>query len=367
MHSISFKEDQEGFLYPKVDTETCIDCGLCEKVCPVINQNNERFPSRVFAAKHPDDEIRMSSSSGGIFTLLAEQIIDNGGVVFGARFNENWEVVHDFTETKEGLIPFRGSKYVQSRIGDAYVNVEKFLQSGRSVMFTGTPCQVAGLKKYLRKEYENLLAVDFVCHGVPSPMVWREYIKKEMSRNQNAVLTGVDFRDKSTGWKKYSVAIKFSKCSEMIGQTTIVSTQFTENVYMRAFLSNLILRPSCYNCSSKTGKSNSDLTIGDFWGVDNILKDYDDDKGTSVLFDYSGDVDDNILHKLNAIDVSYEDSIIQNSSYNRSSECHPNRTRYFASVDSGDIITSMIKYCNLPWTLRVRRKIRTIIFKLSRR
>ena len=146
-HSITFKEDKEGFLYPHVNTETCIDCGLCERVCPVLNQNEERIPEKVYAAKHEDDEIRMKSSSGGIFTLLADQILDEGGVVFGARFNDKWEVIHDYTETKEGLAPFRGSKYVQSYIGDSYKIAETFLKSGRKVMFTGTPCQIAGYKK----------------------------------------------------------------------------------------------------------------------------------------------------------------------------------------------------------------------------
>ena len=210
-HSISFREDKEGFLYPQVDTATCIDCGLCEKVCPVLNQGEERMPLKVYAAKHADDEIRMKSSSGGIFTLLADQIIDKGGVVFGARFNENWEVVHDYTETKEGLAPFRGSKYVQSNIGNSYKQVEEFLKTGREVMFTGTPCQVAGLKKFLRIDYENLLTVDFVCHGVPSPMVWRKYLAEEIVRQgNNPVVTGVNFRDKSTGWKKFSFVLNFS-------------------------------------------------------------------------------------------------------------------------------------------------------------
>lgn len=295
-HSISFKEDKEGFLYPEIDTKTCVNCGLCEKVCPVINQNDERQPLNVFAAKHPDDEIRMSSSSGGIFTLLAEQIIAEGGVVFGAKFNENWEVVHDFAETKEGLIPFRGSKYVQSRIGDAYVNAESFLKSGRKVMFTGTPCQIAGLKNYLRKEYENLLAVDFVCHGVPSPMVWRKYLNEEIARHDGAAkkwflkssqvsstIAGINFRDKSTGWKNFSFALNFSEESAEGEVTSLLSSVYTENEYMKVFISNLSLRPSCYKCAVKCGKSESDITIGDFWGIDKLDYNFNSDKGISLI------------------------------------------------------------------------------------
>lgn len=174
---ISMREDDEGFLYPYVDKILCIDCGLCEKTCPVINSKEERKPLNVFAAKKPNDEVRMQSSSGGIFTLLAENVIDEGGVVFGAGFNERWEVVHSFAEKKEDLAKFRGSKYVQSKVGNSYKQAEAFLKQGRKVLYSGTPCQIAGLKQYLRKDYANLLAVDFICHGVPSPGVFRTYLR----------------------------------------------------------------------------------------------------------------------------------------------------------------------------------------------
>ena len=211
---ISLKEDCEGFLYPIVDKDICIDCGLCEKVCPILYQGEERKPLKVFAAKNHDEEIRKQSSSGGIFTLLAEKIINEGGVVFGAKFDENWDVKHDYTETIEGLAAFRGSKYVQSRIEDNYRKAETFLKQGRKVLFSGTPCQIAGLKRFFRKEYENLLTVDFICHGVPSPGVWRRYLQETVARMcdknrvstdpisiKNARVESISFRDKSHGWK----------------------------------------------------------------------------------------------------------------------------------------------------------------------
>lgn len=367
-HSISFKEDKEGFLYPEIDTKTCVDCGLCEKVCPVINQNDERLPLKVFAAKHPDDEIRMSSSSGGIFTLLAEQIIDEGGVVFGAKFNENWEVVHDFAETKEGLIPFRGSKYVQSRIGDAYVNAESFLKSGRKVMFTGTPCQIAGLKKYLRKEYENLLAVDFVCHGVPSPMVWRKYLEEEFARQGEAgkntvltsskdipVLTGINFRDKSTGWKKYSFVLSFSKASDAGEQNSVLSSVFYENPYMNAFLANLSLRPSCYACPAKSGKSRADITIGDFWGIENIRPDIDDDKGVSLILQYKEGLEYNIRCDLEPVD--FEEAILGNSCILSSVKRPINRDYYHYCISKNDCRASLEKTTSSKIYDRCRRLI----------
>lgn len=179
---ISMQEDEEGFLYPAVDKESCIDCGLCEKVCPILSPSSPHLPHYIYAAKSKDEHIRKHSSSGGVFTLLAEQTINAGGVVFGARFDEKWDVVHDYSETLEGLSAFRGSKYVQSSIDQSYKQVESFLRGGRLVLFSGTPCQIAGLKRFLRKDYENLTTVDFICHGVPSPKVWRMYLKETVAR-----------------------------------------------------------------------------------------------------------------------------------------------------------------------------------------
>ena len=216
---ITMQEDEEGFLYPVVNASLCIDCNLCQKVCSELHHMNVRMPLHVYAAKHKDEQVRLASSSGGIFTLLAEKIIDEGGVVFGARFDARWEVVHDYTETKEGLAVFRGSKYVQSRLEDCYYKVKSFLQQGRKVMFSGTPCQIAGLKNYLRKDDDNLLTVDVVCHGVPSPKVWRMYLNEIIARKskKNSVLShhsngkvkiqSIDFRSKSSGWKRYSFAL----------------------------------------------------------------------------------------------------------------------------------------------------------------
>ena len=181
---ISMIVDNEGFSYPYLDKENCIDCGLCEKVCPVINQNEPKKPLRCYAAINPDENIRVKSSSGGIFTMIAEYIIAEGGVVFGAAWNKNWQVEHTYTEVKEGLKVFRGSKYIQSIIGDSFIQVELFLKVGRKVLFSGTPCQIAGLKKFLRKEYNNLITVDFVCHGVPSPGVFRWYMKEELKKRK---------------------------------------------------------------------------------------------------------------------------------------------------------------------------------------
>lgn len=271
---ISFDEDEQGFCYPLVNKKLCIDCGLCEKVCPSINQDEQNKPLRVFAAINPNEEIRMKSSSGGIFTMLAEAIIDEGGVVFGARFDENWEVRHDYTETKEGLEAFRGSKYVQSLIGETYRQALEYLKRGRKVLFSGTSCQIAALNKYLRIEYDNLLAVDVVCHGVPSPLVWREYLK-EVNPSKKKI-SYINLRDKSRGWARYSYVIKSQN-------STLYDDYAANSLYLQGFTWNFYLRPSCYKCPAKNGKSKSDITLADNWGYVNTCPEMFDNKGLSTI------------------------------------------------------------------------------------
>lgn len=349
-HSISFQEDKEGFLYPKVDLETCIDCGLCEKVCPIINQDSEREPQKVYAAKNNDETIRLKSSSGGVFTLLAEKIIKDGGVVFGARFNENWEVVHDYTDTIEGLEQFRGSKYVQSTVGESFKQAETFLKAGRKVMFTGTPCQIAGLRKFLRKDYKNLLTVDFVCHGVPSPLVWRLYLKEEINRygKEITAVEDINFRDKYTGWKTYSLSIKLSG-------NIVSSTMFTDDNYMRAFLSNLSLRPSCYSCPAKAGKSGADITIGDFWGIENVLPELDDDIGISVLVNYNEIKCPSIISELYLHAVSYPEILVSNPCLEKSVNKPVNRDFFFSQLMRKGFNCAVNKTCSTKFINRLIR------------
>ena len=283
---ISMSADREGFLYPVVDFVKCIDCGLCEQVCPVLRPVKNETEPLVYAAVNNDESVRLQSSSGGIFTLLAESVLDRGGIVFGACFDQNWNVVHDYTETKEGLAKFRGSKYVQSHVGNCFIQVKTFLDSGREVLFSGTPCQVAGLKNYLRKPYSNLFTVDLVCHGVPSPEVWKKYLQETVSRaygikkkkvvNFGDYISDISFRAKDKGWKNFTVKIIFRNGK-------IEMMPFFENPYMKAFLSNLSLRPSCYACPVKLHHVQSDISLADFWGVNEINPELDDDKGCGLV------------------------------------------------------------------------------------
>lgn len=274
---ISMKEDYEGFLYPFVNKSKCVNCGLCEKVCNHINPYDKKEPLKILAAANKDEEVRFNSSSGGIFYILAEQTINKGGVVFGARFDENWQVVIDYADTIEGVKAFMGSKYVQARIETAYIDAKRFLINGRKVLFSGTPCQIAGLHKFLGRQYDNLLSIDFICHGVPSPKVWKMYL--ENITDTEKLVKAMSFRNKINGWKHLHFSITYNVSEK----TITLLCPASENQYMNAFLSDLILRPSCSSCKVKSCSSQSDITLADFWGIWNINSEMSDDKGTSLL------------------------------------------------------------------------------------
>ena len=387
---ISLHEDEEGFLYPKVDIDTCIDCGLCEKVCPVIHQAEERIPLDVFAAKNPNEVIRMESSSGGVFTQLAEQTIDTGGVVFGVKWNEHFEAAHAFTETKEGLAAFRGSKYVQSQVGDTFKQAEQFLKQGRQVLYSGTPCQIAALKLFLRKEYENLLAVDFICHGTPSPGVFRWYLSEELAqeaarqsgekiqfrpslpipsiakadvlaREQGFEIEDIRFRDKRVGWKKYSFVLSLKKLSKATGagEKNSVSLSYVvmEHAYMEGFLKDLYLRPSCYACPAKSGKSKADITLGDYWGIQSLMPELDDDKGISAL-SINTEKGREAIHSTTAeLHVTpYEDLCKKNPAIKRSCLVPPKRTIFFANTKESFHLR-IKRLCRIP----LKRKIKMVV------
>lgn len=277
---ISMKADKDGCFYPQVDLSLCIDCHLCEKVCPELADKTKHRPTATYAAQNNDDTIRRNSSSGGIFSLLAEDTILKGGVVYGARYTDDFlSVEHSRAETIDQLAQFRGSKYLQSQMSDIFTDVKKELLTGRQVLFSGTPCQVAGLNNFLRKKYENLATVDFVCHGVPAPYVWQSYI--DSIKTPIDTISLASMRDKTDGWKKFRMVIGVHDSSGK--KKTIVDEPFGNNKYMQAFLSNMCLRPACYKCPAKGGESGSDITIGDFWGIDQVDPSIDDDKGLSLV------------------------------------------------------------------------------------
>lgn len=353
---ITLKQDNEGFQYPEVDTEKCIDCGMCEKVCPVLHPYESRKPLQTLAAINKNEKIRLESSSGGIFTLLAESVIIQGGAVFGARYDEDWQVTLDYTETIEGLAAFRGSKYVQAQTGETYKQCEKFLKEGRKVLFSGTPCQIAGLKHFLNKEYDNLLTVDVVCHGTPSPKVWELYLKEVVGSVSN--IATVSMRDKSRGWKQFSFVMNYNKENE----TITLSVPFSKNDYMRAFLKDMILRPSCYSCVSKELKSGSDITIADFWGIQSVAPEMNDDKGTGLVLintDKGRECFDNL--DLRKRETTFEEGYRGNPAILKSANPWYNRGVFFSKLDDAESVISLIQEELKPTPEMVRsEKIRAI-------
>lgn len=309
--------DEQGFLYIHVDSEKCINCDLCVRVCPVINPFPARVPHDVYAAKIKDTAISKKSSSGGAFYALASQVLNEGGVVFGAKYNSDWTVEHGYTESIEGLELFMGSKYMQSVIGDSYSQAQRFLKANRKVLFSGTPCQIAGLKRFLRKEYGGLLlTVDVVCHGVPSPKIWEEYLAQILKSYdiKKSNLESLSFRDKSTGWNDFSILLRskrpFSKAGDG-NEYILLKEVHRRNAYMTAFLRNYNLRPSCFNCPFKCGKSSSDITLGDFWGVRRFYRDFYSPDGVSVLLRYNDKIPIS-SNQLSLIESDYQKALCAN-------------------------------------------------------
>lgn len=256
--AIVLNRDVEGFAYPQFDIKKCVECGLCEKVCPIIHYKSEpkEGEPQTFAAINTNHRQYLESSSGGIFILLCEYIISNNGIICGAIYDSNFNVKHSFAKTIEECKAFQGSKYVQSDISEIYPQIKSLLKTGVLVLFSGTPCQVAGLKLFLRRDYENLYTVDLVCHGVPSPKIFQDYIKFVKGNKQ---ITAINMKSKSNQ-NGTAIKINFSN-----GKSICKSLE--TDLWNKLYFNHLIIRPSCHNCQFTHYNRVGDLTIGDAWGI----------------------------------------------------------------------------------------------------
>jgi len=351
---ITMKSDTEGFWYPEVDKNKCVNCDLCENVCPILHDRIIDNAPKAYACYNKDEVTRLKSSSGGIFSLIAKYVLKQKGVVFGASFDENFQLVHTYTESEDEIYKFRGSKYVQSKIGHSYSLAKKYLEDDRIVLFTGTPCQIDGLKSFLKKDYEDLITQDIVCHGVPSPKVWEKY-KSEVAKGHKII--NVSFRDKSKGWSNGSLKIDFD-------DGTSFSQLGSDNIYIRGFIKNLYLRPSCFDCHSKSIHRNSDITLADFWGIQNIAPELNDEKGISLILINSvigQKILDDIKSKVVYKEVGIEDSFRYNPCAYQSTIINPKRDTFLRELDNISFIQLLKKFGNDKFNIRIKTKIKRLL------
>lgn len=278
--AIQMHPDEHGFLHPTVDAVKCTDCGLCSRKCPVAVPPQVSVHTDVLTGYAKDDALMLRSSSGAFFPVLAAEIIRRGGVVFGAAFDAEFNLIHTAAETLSELSALCSSKYVQSRIEtDCYLQVKQALAKGRWVYFSGTPCQTAALKSYLSREYETLITQDTACHSIPSPMVWKGYVTS-LEKQHGGKLTSFSFRSKVTGWEGYYICAEFDN-----GKA--VRQPAAENSYQRGFLKGLYSRSSCFSCRFKGIERCSDITLADYWGVKGIQPEAYNPQGTSLILLHS--------------------------------------------------------------------------------
>lgn len=324
---LEMKSNPKGFCFPElIAPDRCINCESCQRVCPVLQK--EQFSdncTKCYAGYTKDNSVRQNSSSGGIFSELATAILKHGGAVFGAAYeDENYAVQHICVEEVGKLSHLCGAKYAQSNLNNSFFDIRKRLSTGQEVLFAGTPCQVAGLKAFLGKEYENLFTVDFVCHGVPSPLVWERYVQYRAEKDNHGVMPiSINLRSKKTGWSRYQYSNEYQ-----YENGKVYSARSGEDLFMRLFVGDYINRESCTNCHFKGYERVSDITLGDFWGIWDVAPEMDDNKGTSLILVHSNPAKE-ILEKLSdriiLKEVTLQQASKQNPSMLVSSPAHSKR------------------------------------------
>lgn len=336
---IDMKYDEEGFDYPKVNEEICINCNLCEEVCPFLNKREKRLPKQVLGMTNLDDDILMDSSSGGVFGGLATYVLSQGGIVFGAAYNDENKVEHIGIEDESSLIRLRHSKYVQSDIKSTFVEAEVALKSGRYVLFTGTPCQISGLRNFLHTDYDKLYLVDIICHGVPSPKVWERHLN-EVRNLASSNLKKVVFRDKENGW---GVVTKYYYSDSKKD----ISIDDANDIYYMGFVKDIFLRPSCYNCQVRHFTSGSNITIGDFWRIQKTHPERYDRMGVSSVMvnDEKGEkLIEKVIEGFSVFESNIENVHKGNPNIFSSQQEPKIRNDFFVRFNRGEKLSSLIEY-----------------------
>lgn len=328
LYCIEMRSDREGFFYPVMDVARCVKCRKCIATCPVLHNAEKYSKPQAYGAKIEDDFIREKSSSGGVFSALADFVFNNGGAVCGAAYTEDFAVEHRIIEKQEGVFCLQGAKYAQSKAEHLFEQLQNILCSGRWLLFAGTPCQVAGLRTYLEKDYPKLILVDVICHGVPSPLVWQKYIDYRMKKDtSNGTIVRINQRSKISGWSRYRYSLRID-----YADSKVYCVPQSEDSYMRGFVNNLFLRPSCAECQFKGANRCSDITLGDYWGVWEQHPEFDDDKGISLVLvntEKGAKLWDAIRERLTIIPVDIQRALENNPSAYSSSKPHPKRNEFF--------------------------------------
>ena len=326
VNCITMETDSEGFRYPKIDLNRCIHCDKCRKLCSDSqNELSDRNGEEAYVAFSKNPDVREASSSGGMFSVLADSVLAKGGKVYGAGFADDWSVEHRCANSVAELAGLRGSKYVQSDVKACYSEIKDVLEKGKQpVYFSGTPCQIDGLLEYLHKDYDNLFTQDIICHGVPSPKVWSSYLN---IRTRGERIKKVSFRDKTYGWHYFSMKIETDK--------TKYIKRLDEDVFIRLFLENVVLRPSCYSCHHKHLHRKADITIADCWGGGMGMK--DDDKGMSLVFantEKGQKLLDSVKESLEVLEVPYEKAASRQGAMTKSVPYNKDRELFFSMADA---------------------------------
>lgn len=363
---IKMTVDEEGFWYPIVDKDKCIDCGMCEKSCPILNKASRKksFDAKVYGAYSNNESIRINSSSGGMFSELAASVLEKNGAVFGCTMNDDFSFAkHIKVEAVDDLPKLQGSKYLQSDTNITFEEVKNCLQNGQEVLYSGTPCQIAGLKSYLgkySKDY-NLMTVDIICHGVPSSNVWNCY-KSALVKKFDSTVEKISFRNKSNGWQNYSLLCEFENKKEY--------KKFAgDDLYLRGFVADYYLRPSCYDCQFKGDNIKSDITLADFWGIDKVNPKFNDDKGASLVVIHSqkgqqifDEIKDN--EKITFFSENAEKGLNYNPSYYNSVKMKNMRKVFFKQFEKNGV-EAFENCCGKSNKTKFIRKINTLKDKIG--
>jgi acetyltransferase-like isoleucine patch superfamily enzyme/coenzyme F420-reducing hydrogenase beta subunit len=357
--AITFETDSEGFWYPKVNHDLCTNCGLCEKTCPELHiqelkQQGTNKDSIVLAALHKEFNIRCESTSGGLFSALANKVYDNSGYVGGAVYNDDFFVEHFLSNKREDLLRIRGSKHIQSDMTGFFHQVKELLKNGEKVLICAAPCQIAALRLYLGKEYENLTTVDFICLGINSPKIFHKHLES-LERQFGAKAISVQGKNKDLGWRSLAYKIKFAN-------NTVYLREGKKDNFTRGFISTHIsCRPTCYECKYKGFPRISDITLGDFWGIENVDKALDDNMGTSVVLLNSQkgiEVFDSIKDQIKTKEMTLSDVLPGNQAL-----LHPitkstiNRDEFYKDIDTFTFDDVIKKY--YPLEKKILKKIKS--------